>query len=91
MFPPQWHNVLNILCSYLNGTMGPSKTRPARNIDDVCLSAFLHHILPVGHQRGLGVVADVNNNNNNSNKRNNNIYYGCSAHVCIDSLELGIR
>ena len=67
--------------------MGPSKTRPARHIDDVCLSALLHQILPVGHQRGLGDVADVNNNNNN----NNNIDYVCSAHVCIDSLELGIR
>ena len=57
MFPPQWHNVLNILCSYLNGTMGPSKTRPAGQSGDVGLSALLHQILPVGHQRGLGDVA----------------------------------
>ena len=92
MFPPQlqWHNVSNISCSYLNGTMGPSKTRLALHSRDVCLSALLHQILPVGHQRGLGVVADVNNDNNNKSN-NNSINYVCSAHICIDSLELAFR
>ena len=69
--------------------MGPSKTRPAGQSGDVGLSALLHQILPVGHQRGLGVVADVNNNNNN--KRNNNINYVFSAHICIDFLDLAFR
>ena len=69
--------------------MGPSKTRPARHIGDVGLSALLHQILPVGHQRGLGVVADVNNDDNN--KSDNNINYVFSAHICIDSLDLAFR
>ena len=85
MFPPQWHNVLNILCSYLNGTMGPSKTRPARHIDDVGLSALLHQILPVGHHQDLDVeIMDVDAYDNNTTLM-------VFAHFCIGSLDLAFR